>query len=1073
MKYESSRLRALATSSQRLNKMLLLLTSLALLLVSMSYWAVGRVFEEESDKVDFHFARLIESIHEHESFLKLAAQGYSRAHQNVVTYVQPFSNKLIMLGDDEEVYQVKGLAMSIPFTLAKRNEYSDEAMRGALSWGVQLTDFYSSFWASSFYSSPQLFMFSPSPQFNVAIPGVGSSRRQLLLEKSNFFEVTQSLYTKLAAERNKLSETHVGWMRAPHGLFQDTKTIVGYIGIDLTNEVMPSGKDQGLSILTALLDASEINELERLLVRPINNRFTLISPEGDVLLGEPSRVDDVSDGFSLDRYGLCFKLKSAGENPWVGLYSISYENFFRYALWPLLGVIGLFSLLLMVGWRITRWFRTRIVEPAERANQSLIESEAFNRVILENAPVALCVVQRNNNQVLIENQRAMEWQCTAEMINVLKLDRRANIQGEMHMEVAGRYLQVCFVSTRYKGEDVVLCGFNDITRHIDQTNLLNKARRSADEASQAKTLFLATMSHEIRTPLYGLLGNLELLGLTDLNKRQRDYLSTIERSSSVLFQLISDVLDVSRIESGQMSVESVTFCPLDLFEDCIRAYSAAATNKGLKIYACADGTLPALMLGDPGRIRQIINNLLSNAIKFTESGQIVLRVKVVEQDDTHASLQWQVSDTGVGISEKALANLFTPFNQLSANNIAGGAGLGLSICSRLSELMGASLRVVSEPGLGSSFSLNIRLPIIPGELPDCRDIDIQGMPVRVLAPLKELEQSLIDWLNRWGAYALPATQEAVDDPTFTLLEVTTQATGAVAHSERVIIRGASPDKDSNSPQILEINSYDIRAIGRGLTLIFQGARPTKRLEHTLAPVRIGLRILVAEDNPINQAILREQLEALGAEVSTADNGEQAFKLWNALDFDLVITDVNMPFMNGYELAQALRQQGADIPILGVTANAFREEGKLCLAAGMNAWVVKPLTLKQLRETLTTWCPTDAATAQAPSALQPGDMDNWITLSAQMRQLFIDTMNEDLLNTERALHAKDVQGLVRHLHRMNGSLASVRAQALCAACNHLEFTLHSHPLTDDTRRELVAFMSRLRAALLILSEDLIT
>ena len=387
--------------------------------------------------------------------------------------------------------------------------------------------------------------------------------------------------------------------------------------------------------------------------------------------------------------------------------------------------------------------------------------------------------------------------------------------------------------------------------------------------------------------------------------------------------------------------------------------------------------------------------------------------------------------------------------------------------------MGASLRVVSEPGLGSSFSLNIRLPIIPGELPDCRDIDIQGMPVRVLAPLKELEQSLIDWLNRWGAYALPATQEAVDDPTFTLLEVTTQATGAVAHSERVIIRGASPDKDSNSPQILEINSYDIRAIGRGLTLIFQGARPTKRLEHTLAPVRIGLRILVAEDNPINQAILREQLEALGAEVTTADNGEQAFKLWNALDFDLVITDVNMPFMNGYELAQALRQQGADIPILGVTANAFREEGKLCLAAGMNAWVVKPLTLKQLRETLTTWCPTDAATAQTQSALQPGDMDNWIALSEQMRQLFIDTMNEDLLNTERALHANDVQGLVRHLHRMNGSLASVRAQALCAACNHLEFTLHSHPLTDDTRRELVAFMSRLRAALLILSEDLIT
>ena len=224
------------------------------------------------------------------------------------------------------------------------------------------------------------------------------------------------------------------------------------------------------------------------------------------------------------------------------------------------------------------------------------------------------------------------------------------------------------------------------------------------------------MSHEIRTPLYGVLGNIELLELTSLDKRQREYLSTIQRSSSVLFQLISDVLDVSKIESGQMAVEAKDFCPLDVFEDAVRSYAATAANKGLTIFACADATLPPRVRGDAVRIRQIINNLLSNAIKFTDSGRVVLRLKVSELEQGQVSLQWQVSDTGVGISEQQLAQLFKPFSQVGGSERAGGAGLGLSICARLCEMMGANLRVVSEPGLGSSFSLHTRLPVVAGSL---------------------------------------------------------------------------------------------------------------------------------------------------------------------------------------------------------------------------------------------------------------------------------------------------------------------------------------------------------------------
>ena len=201
---------------------------------------------------------------------------------------------------------------------------------------------------------------------------------------------------------------------------------------------------------------------------------------------------------------------------------------------------------------------------------------------------------------------------------------------EHALEIEGRHLQVGFVATRYQGQDVRLCAFNDVTRHVEDARALEDARRTAAAANEAKTLFLATMSHEIRTPLYGVLGTLELLGLTPLAPRQQAYLQTIQRSSATLFQLISDVLDVSKIESGQMALEPVEFCPLEMIEDTLRTYSAFAQRKGLLLYGCTDARLPQRVFGDPIRIRQILNNLLSNAIKFTDSGRVVLRTRVFD-----------------------------------------------------------------------------------------------------------------------------------------------------------------------------------------------------------------------------------------------------------------------------------------------------------------------------------------------------------------------------------------------------------------------------------------------------------
>ena len=1066
MKQAKVRLGALALSSLRLNKLLLLLTGLALLLVGMSYWAVNRLLMEEREKTEFHFARLIESIHEHEDFLRIGAESYDHASGNFSMDNKPRSHIELMRQDNEVLFQNRDTAKSLPFTVSQRDTFSLDDMQGVYSFGVQLTDLFTAYWSDSYYSAPQVFVFSPTAQFSIAVPGIDGTRQYPLLFKDNFFAVTKRLYDAFLPRRQALNSDQVLWMKAPLELIQKRKYIVGAIKVNLPQRFMQAANEGSSVILSALLDVSDVSDLERLLMRPTNSRLTLISPAGDVLLGDARNVEELAPGLSFTRDGLRFKLTSGGADPWIGLYAITYQNFFGYAKWPLMGAAGLFGLFVLIGWRVNRWYRVRIIEPAQRSSQSLAESEEFNRVMLDNAPVGLCVVERATGVILLENQRAQQWQGTPELIALLKRDYAEREPGEVQLEVAGRYLQACFAFARYKGRDVVLCGFNDITRHVDDANLMEQARLAADEASKAKTLFLATMSHEIRTPLYGVLGNLELLELTPLNERQHEYLKTIQRSSAVLFQLISDVLDVSKIESGQMAVQAQAFCPLDLLEDCVRSYSAAASNKGLKLFACADANLPPLVCGDAVRIRQIINNLLSNAIKFTDSGRVVLRLKVTGIEPDHVSLQWQVSDTGIGISEQQLTRLFKPFSQVGGSERAGGAGLGLSICSRLSEMMGANLRVVSEPGLGSSFSLQMSLPVIAGALVNSADIDLRNVNIHVRAPLKDIGQSLVDWLCAWGARAQLLPVSEAEDRDAILLDIVTGSTQSQqAAGERVIATASGRSQAQRTARGWEVNAYDIRAIARTLMQVAQGTAPQLSATVPQPQASLELNVLMAEDNPVNREILKEQLEALGVRVTLAEDGEQALVRWSEGSFDLVITDVNMPRLDGYQLTRRLRELDPAVPIIGVTANAMREEGEHCLEVGMNAWLVKPLSLSTLRQTLCAYCPQ---TTQAPAPVlesaaraEPADdLEGWITLSPAMHRLFISTLQEDLTQAGLALQQGDSATLVSYVHRINGSFATVCAVNLAAACNECEIALLRESLNPESAVAIKALLNRL-------------
>ncbi len=650
---------------------------------------------------------------------------------------------------------------------------------------------------------------------------------------------------------------------------------------------------------------------------------------------------------------------------WQLVYSIDLQDVL-IALWPRVGgalLFCLFSISMM--WVVIRRLEYRFITPTISRIQALVESELFSSDVIQTAPVALCVLRRANGQVVLENTLSEQWLGPSGERE--RLSRRWIYQAfdEMNPQVTdyfeaadGRHLYLSCAPTRYKGEDVLLCAFSDISTRTQIEEALDQARQIADAANEAKTLFLATMSHEIRTPLYGVLGTLELLARTELNAQQTDYLRTIEGSSATLLQLICDVLDVSKIEAGQLALELTEFSVLELVHEVIQGYAAAAHGKGLDLYAVIDAKSPERVIGDVSRIRQILYNLLNNALKFTDAGRIVLRVSVLGRDGERTNLLWQVSDTGKGITEEDQAQIFEPFYQSRGHtNVIAGTGLGLPICQRLTHLMNGSIRVVSEPGLGSSFSLDLSLeqPVhsaLPHDLPA-----LPSKVIFVVSPVRELAEAISGWLRRWGARPqLERPSPGMKNQQAVLLEL-----HPGRFDKRLVPEWSGPlvlatGDGFNEPQpgsggwAVNINHLNAirQALGRALGL---PAIEPDTVNPQLQMKKLHLHVLVAEDNVINQLILHDQLHELGCTAELAGNGEEALAMWHAGRFDVVLSDVNMPKKNGYELARELRRLGCKVPIIGATANAMRGEEALCLAAGMDDCLVKPFTLQALHNQL--------------------------------------------------------------------------------------------------------------------------
>ncbi|HRF62734.1 MAG TPA: response regulator [Candidatus Competibacter sp.] len=515
---------------------------------------------------------------------------------------------------------------------------------------------------------------------------------------------------------------------------------------------------------------------------------------------------------------------------------------------------------------------------------------------------------------------------------------------------------------------------------------LRAAKEIADRTNRAKSEFLANMSHEIRTPMNGVLGMLELLERTEIDAKQRHYLHTAQSSAKNLLTIINDILDVSKLEAGRLTLERIEFDLRQHVEDAVGLWVDGAHRKGLELVCAVAGHVPRRVLGDPTRLHQVLANLLGNAIKFTERGEVVLRVELAEED----RLCFVVRDTGIGMTESEQARIFDAFVQADGSTTRkyGGTGLGLTISRRLVALMGGTLTVQSVPGGGSEFSFALQLETIAVPPSKMAPPPWTGQRVLVVDDNTASRQALVELLQAWdieptavesGTDALQALRCALaaNHPYWlALLDRHMPAMDglALAHAvradqalrmTRLVMLGAEPssvdqtavDAWLNKPiRSVELHEILARLAGADRVKLPPADSPNDGQEQRSLT---GKRVLVVEDNLVNQLICQEMLVGLGLDAAIADNGREALRALEDNVYDLVLMDCQMPEMDGYEATRVIRareqtQQQPRLPILALTAHAMVGDRERCLEAGMDDYVTKPFRYEDIKALLERW-----------------------------------------------------------------------------------------------------------------------